>query len=106
MNKKNLIFFSFLQIVNFLIYERNDDCFKVLVLATANPSTVSIGGDKVIVYTCKMSTAFGANPMCVIDLSRTYKMLCHGSNKSSDILTAPSLSKQLHRMEIEVCKSS
>ncbi|XP_067208945.1 cilia- and flagella-associated protein 43-like [Linepithema humile] len=88
-------------IANFLIYERNNDCFEILVLATANPSTVSIGGDKVIVYTCKMSMDFCANPVCVIDLSKTYKMLYHGSNKPFDILATPSLSKQLHRMEIE-----
>ncbi|XP_071559950.1 cilia- and flagella-associated protein 43 [Temnothorax nylanderi] len=89
-------------IADFLIYERNDrrDCFEILILATTNPSIASIGGNKVIVYTCEISIDFCMRVICVIDLSRPFKTLYHGC-KPLEILSVPSLSKQLHQMEIQ-----
>ncbi|XP_032687920.1 cilia- and flagella-associated protein 43-like [Odontomachus brunneus] len=88
-------------IADFLLYKRNDDCFKILILATANPSVTSVGGDKVIVYTCEISCNFCACATCVIDLSRPFQTLYHRSHKSLSILGVPSLSKQLYQIEIQ-----
>ncbi|KAL0119320.1 hypothetical protein PUN28_009711 [Cardiocondyla obscurior] len=87
-------------ITNFLIYEKSDNCFEILVLATFNSSTTSISGNKVIMYTCEISIEFCTRIVCVIDLSRPFKALYHGC-KPLDILGVPSLSKQLHQIEIQ-----
>ncbi|XP_036145766.1 cilia- and flagella-associated protein 43 [Monomorium pharaonis] len=87
-------------ITDFLIYERSNDCFEILVLATTNPSIASIGGEKVIVYTCKISIDFCPRAVCMIDLLKPFRTFYHGS-KSLSILGIPSLSKQLHQMEIQ-----
>jgi len=83
------------------MYEESDDRFEILVLATTNPSIASIGGNKVIVYTCEISTEFCTRVVCVIDLSRPFRALYRGC-RPLDILSIPSLSKQLHQMEVQV----
>ncbi|XP_072759720.1 cilia- and flagella-associated protein 43 [Anoplolepis gracilipes] len=88
-------------IADFLIYKRNNNRFEILVLATTNSSMASIGGNKVIVYTCEVSNKFYTRAVCAINLSRPYRMLYHGTNKPLNILGIPSLSKQLHQMEIQ-----
>ncbi|KAL6445963.1 hypothetical protein ACFW04_000971 [Cataglyphis niger] len=88
-------------IADFLIYKRNNDRIEILVLATTNPSIASIGGNKVIVYTCEVSNNFYTHAMYAIDLLKPYRMLHHGTSKSLNILGIPSLSKQLHQMEIQ-----
>ncbi|XP_014488827.1 PREDICTED: cilia- and flagella-associated protein 43-like [Dinoponera quadriceps] len=89
-------------VADFLTYERNNDRFDILILATANPSVASVGGDRLIVYTCEViSGNFCARATYVIDLSRPFTMLYHGSNKPLSILGVPSLSKQLYQMEIQ-----
>lgn len=92
----------FLQIADFLIYKRNNSHFEILVLATTSPSMASIGGNKAIVYTCEISNNFCTRAICVIDLLRPFRMLYHGMSKPLNILGIPSLSKQLHQMEIQV----
>ncbi|KAG5339959.1 CFA43 protein, partial [Acromyrmex charruanus] len=87
-------------ITDFLIYEKSYDCFEILILTTTIPSMASIGGNKVIVYTCKNSVEFCTHAVCIIDISRPFRALYHGC-KPLDILGVPSLSKQLHKMEIE-----
>ncbi|EGI69240.1 WD repeat-containing protein C10orf79 [Acromyrmex echinatior] len=87
-------------ITDFLIYEKSYDCFEILILITTIPSMASIGGNKVIVYTCKNSIEFCTHAVCIIDISRPFKALYHGC-KPLDILGVPSLSKQLHKMEIK-----
>ncbi|KAL6262925.1 hypothetical protein P5V15_005713 [Pogonomyrmex californicus] len=87
-------------VADFLIYEGNDNHFEILILATNNPSIASIGGNKVIVYTCEISIDFCTRAICMINLSRPFRALYHGS-KPMDILGIPSLSKQLHQMEIQ-----
>lgn len=62
----------------------------------------SIGGNKVIVYTCEVSNNFYTHAIYAIDLLKPFRMLYHGTNKSLNILGIPSLSKQLHQMEIQV----
>lgn len=86
------------------MYEGSDDRFEVLVLATADPSVASIGGNTVIVYACDNSRdGFSARATRAIDLSTPYRTLCHrGPNQPLGILCAPSLSKQLHQMEVQV----
>ncbi|XP_029667223.1 cilia- and flagella-associated protein 43-like [Formica exsecta] len=88
-------------VADFLIYKRNNGRFEILVLATTNPSMASIGGNKVIVYTCEISNNFYTRAICAIDLLRPFRMLYHGTNKPLNILGIPSLSKQLHQMEIQ-----
>ncbi|EFN89911.1 WD repeat-containing protein C10orf79 [Harpegnathos saltator] len=88
-------------VVDFLVYERGDDRFEILVLVTANPAMAPVGGNKVIVYTCEISSDFCAHATCVIDLSRPFRMLYHGSSEPLGILGVPSLSKQLYQMEIQ-----
>ncbi|XP_011693346.1 PREDICTED: uncharacterized protein LOC105453253 [Wasmannia auropunctata] len=87
-------------IADFLIYEGSDDRFEILVLATTDSSIASIGGNKIIVYTCKISSELCTRAVCVIDLSRPFKALYRGC-KPLDILGIPSLSKQLHQMEVQ-----
>lgn len=88
-----------------MIYERDDDRSEILVLATTDPSTASIGGDKIIVYTCENSIDFCTRAVCVIDLTKPFRALYRGC-KSLSILGIPSLSKQLHQMEIEVSQTT
>ncbi|EZA53241.1 hypothetical protein DMN91_004557 [Ooceraea biroi] len=89
-------------ITDFLIYEKSNNRFEILVLITANPSMASVGGNKVLVYNCEISSNFCAHATCVINLLTPYRMLYHyGSNQPLSILCIPSLSKQLHQMEIQ-----
>lgn len=102
---KTFIEFSFLfsQITDFLTYEKSDDQFKILILTTADSTVPSIGGDKIIVYTCEILTEFHTRAICIIDLTQPFKMLYHHrSNKPLGILGVPTLSKQLHQMEVQV----
>ncbi|XP_011872064.1 PREDICTED: uncharacterized protein LOC105564361 isoform X2 [Vollenhovia emeryi] len=87
-------------IADFFIYEGKEDRFEILVLAATDPSIASIGGNKVIVYTCEISIDFCTRAVCVIDLSRPFKTLYSGC-KPLSMLGVPALSKQLHQMEIQ-----
>lgn len=85
------------------LLERSNDRFEILILLTADPSVVSVGGDKVVVYNCEMSNDFKEHAMCVIDLSKPYRMLHHyRADQPLSVLCVSSLSKELHQIEIQV----
>nr|KAF7400221.1 hypothetical protein H0235_015958 [Vespula pensylvanica] len=88
-----------IQIIDFLIYDRNDDVIKILILLMTRTNVMT--GNKLILYVCKVKENIEEKIECIIDLLNHFKSLQYGPRRNVDIIGIPYLSKQLHRMEIQ-----
>ncbi|KAF7383888.1 hypothetical protein HZH68_014645 [Vespula germanica] len=88
-----------IQIIDFLIYDRNDDVIKILILLMTRTNVMT--GNKLILYVCKVKENIEEKIECIIDLLNHFKSLQYGPRRNVDIIGVPYLSKQLHRMEIK-----
>ncbi|KAK2579342.1 hypothetical protein KPH14_008293 [Odynerus spinipes] len=88
-----------IKIADFLIYDRNDDVTKILILPVTDINAMA--GNKLILYRFITKENFEEEIECVIDLLSPFKSLQYGHRRDIDIIGVPYLSKQLHRMEIK-----
>ncbi|XP_047366937.1 cilia- and flagella-associated protein 43-like isoform X2 [Vespa velutina] len=88
-----------IQITDFLMYDRNDDVIKILILLTTRTNVMT--GNKLILYACNVKGYIEEKIECVIDLLNHFKSLQYGPRRNVDIIGVPYLSRQLHRMEIK-----
>lgn len=86
--------------VDFLLYEGEDNSAKLLVLLVTR--TAAIAGDVIIVYNRKSGENVFMKENYVLELLNVFKSLHYGPNNDRDIIGAPYLSRQLHRLEIQV----
>ncbi|XP_046600315.1 cilia- and flagella-associated protein 43 isoform X3 [Neodiprion lecontei] len=87
------------QAVDFLLYEDADGGARLLVLVVT--STAATVGDMIIVYTRKPGENLFAEEKYAVELLNAFKSLNYGPRHSSDVIGAPYLSRQLHRLEIQ-----
>ncbi|XP_060825149.1 uncharacterized protein LOC132912056 [Bombus pascuorum] len=91
------------KVIDFLIYEMDQDNAKALLLVTNIESSDSRAGDEIIVYSCRLfdRDLYVENADCSIKLLSSFEHVHYGKESSYEIIGVPYLTKQLHRLELK-----
>ncbi|XP_050484629.1 uncharacterized protein LOC126870714 isoform X1 [Bombus huntii] len=91
------------KVIDFLIYEMDQDRAKALLLVANMESSDSRAGDEMIVYSCRLfdRDVYVENADCSIRLLSSFEHLHYGKESSYEIIGVPYLTKQLHRLELK-----
>ncbi|XP_043600284.1 uncharacterized protein LOC122575439 isoform X9 [Bombus pyrosoma] len=91
------------KVIDFLIYEMDQDHAKALLLVANIESSDSRAGDEIIVYSCRLfdRDVHVENADCSIKLLSSFEHLHYGKESSYEIIGVPYLTKQLHRLELK-----